>query len=81
MPPKFYQDLKVEVNVRDENDNAPKFPKEKIELEILENTRASISLDRMMAYDPDIGKLHVFDLLLSKNSKNMIFTEKFRFPI
>ena len=64
MPPKFYQDLKVEVNVRDENDNAPKFPKEKIELEILENTRASISLDRMMAYDPDIGKLHVFDLLL-----------------
>ena len=43
------------VNVRDENDNVPKFPKEKIELEILENTRASISLDRMMAYDPDIG--------------------------
>jgi hypothetical protein len=56
LPPKYYQDLSVEVTINDENDNKPVFQDKQIELEIMENTRQSISLDQQMAYDPDLGE-------------------------
>ena len=63
LPPKYYQDLSVEVTINDENDNKPVFQDKQIELEIMENTRQSISLDQQMAYDPDLGKCYTFRLV------------------
>ena len=56
LPQAYYQDLSVTIELLDQNDNAPRFQQEVINVEMFENSRAAHSLDNQMAYDPDTGE-------------------------
>ena len=51
----------MSIEVIDQNDNAPRFQQETINIEIFENSHAAFSLDHQMAYDPDTGKYIVLN--------------------
>ena len=61
----------MEIEVIDQNDNAPRFQQETINIEIFENSHAAYSLDHQMAYDPDIGKLSIDCFFVEVNCEKM----------
>uniref|UniRef100_A0A3B3RH43 Cadherin domain-containing protein n=1 Tax=Paramormyrops kingsleyae TaxID=1676925 RepID=A0A3B3RH43_9TELE len=58
---------RVEINILDVNDNAPFFPRNKIELNITENATPGDQFSILMAEDPDVGSNSLKTYKLSPN--------------
>ncbi|XP_028272674.1 protocadherin gamma-C5-like [Parambassis ranga] len=59
--------FRVEVEIQDVNDNAPKFPSNNIILEIAESTVTGVRFPLESAIDPDVGSNSVKSYTLSKD--------------
>ncbi|XP_074840709.1 protocadherin-8-like [Carettochelys insculpta] len=63
-----YRLVHVELEVRDINDNAPRFPQAHIPLEVSESAAPGTRLPLELALDPDVGSNGVQSFQLSRNS-------------
>uniref|UniRef100_A0A8C4W6F6 Protocadherin-8 n=1 Tax=Gopherus evgoodei TaxID=1825980 RepID=A0A8C4W6F6_9SAUR len=63
-----YRLVHVELEVRDINDNAPRFPQAHIPLEVSESAAPGTRLPLEIALDPDVGSNSIQSFQLSRNS-------------
>ncbi|TFK16025.1 serine/threonine-protein kinase VRK1 [Platysternon megacephalum] len=63
-----YRLVHVELEVRDINDNAPRFPQAHIPLEVSESAAPGTRLPLEIAVDPDVGSNSIQSFQLSRNS-------------
>ncbi|CAM5076736.1 unnamed protein product [Eretmochelys imbricata] len=63
-----YRLVHVELEVRDINDNAPRFPQAHIPLEVSESAAPGTRLPLEIALDPDVGSNSIQSFRLSRNS-------------